>query len=60
MVVIAKLQLPKNKPLLWGKHCISQTKRNRLLQQCIILDILFGIVPENVYFACLFLESVKC
>jgi len=39
--------------------CLFVT-RNHLLQQCIILDILFGIVTENVYFACLFLESIKC
>ena len=32
--------------------------RNHLLQQCLILDFRV-IVVENVFFACLFLESIK-
>jgi len=34
--------------------------RNHLLQQCLIPDFLLVIVTENVFFACLFLESIKC
>jgi len=33
--------------------------RNHLLQQRLILDFLLGIVTENAFFACLFLESIK-
>jgi len=33
--------------------------RNHLLQQCPILDFLLGIVMENAFFTCLFLESIK-
>ena len=33
---------------------------NYSLQQCLILNFLLVIVMENVYFACLFLESIKC
>ena len=34
--------------------------RNQLLQQCLNLDFVLGIVTENVFFPCLFLESIKC
>jgi len=34
--------------------------RNHLLQQYLILEFLLAIVTENVFFACLFLESSKC
>jgi len=30
------------------------------LQKSLILDFLLGIVTENVFFAWLFLESIKC
>jgi len=33
--------------------------RNHLLQQRLILDLLLGIVTENAFFTCLFLESSK-
>jgi len=33
--------------------------KNHLLQQRLILDFLHGIVKENAFFACLFLESIK-
>jgi len=34
--------------------------RNHLLRQCLILDFLLLTATENVFFACLFLESIKC
>jgi len=34
--------------------------RNHLLQQYLILEFLLAIVTENVFLACLFLESSKC
>jgi len=34
--------------------------RNHLLQQYLILEFFLAIVTENVFFACLFLESSKC
>ena len=34
--------------------------RNHLLQERLILDFIVAIVTENVFFACLFRESIKC
>ena len=31
-----------------------------MLQQCLILNFHLVIVTENVFFVCLFLESIKC
>ena len=33
--------------------------RNHLLQHCLILDFLLVIATKNVFFACLFVESIK-
>jgi len=36
------------------------TSRNHLFHQCLILDFLVVIITKNVFFACVFLESIKC
>jgi len=38
------------------RHCLQEPFA---LQQCLILDYLLGIVTENAFYACLFLESIK-
>jgi len=51
--------LPKNKTIV--SVCTTNVRSyvNHLLQQCLILDFLLGIVTKNVFFACVFLESMK-
>jgi len=42
-----------------GSYVCQIISRNHLLQQCHILNFLLGIVTENIFFACLYLESIK-
>jgi len=58
--------LPKNKMIV--SVCTTNVRsylclfifRNHLLQQCLLLDFFLVIVTENVFFACSFLEVIKC